>query len=464
MRSVVSPGNVYYGLIEQVRCKAVVIQQCQDSINQQTFYLVAVPADDGDERCQQIRDPEGIIMYVKVLAVPRMNMPRTPRAGMNYRDWGERTPSVAALTELLKNPEALPARVNNESNQVEVMLSETETGEPPLDQQYETNLELTRLFAPVSRENDGMSANRVSETNTANDAREEANPDVSAAILDALSKLNARMERLESPPPLRDTQQVPRQNTGGAFDDLEEELDRATNAVPSRVRSSVPAPPQPLTRAQTPPVASSLDPAMVEWMKSISEAVVSRQSTVSASQAQLFKLHGAKGRVAQDELNRNFDRDPGAVIEMFETAVVRRAGGHHRPGVGGSGGVAATDVLLDAWRQTVPAREAHSTARIGEAVIDAYCAIRRGDPARGAARLALLIGAMEQSVLDNYRWHPRASTMTGMPPLPLQLYQTLPAEAKKGQDSNGKKLGEMAQLCDPVRSTTALAVYKDTEA
>ena len=40
MRSVFSPGNVYYGLFEQVRCKAVFIQQCQDSINKQTFYLV----------------------------------------------------------------------------------------------------------------------------------------------------------------------------------------------------------------------------------------------------------------------------------------------------------------------------------------------------------------------------------------------------------------------------------------
>ena len=369
--------------------------------------------------------------------------------------------------DLLKTPEALPARVN-ESNVVEVLLSETESPEPPLDAQYETNLELVRLFAPIQTESNDNRANLPQQT-------PEIPSNVGSAILDAVNKLSARVERLESPGPVQEMQRVPHRASGtvhrnpayaGAFGDcdLEAELERAKDAAPLRHPSNTITPPPPAIAQPTIAVASSLDPALVDWMKSISEAVVHRQGAVSASQAQLFKLHGAKGRVAQDQLNRDFNSNPQGVVEGFEEAVLRRAGAHDRVGAGGSAGAAAADVLLDTWRDTVPAREAQSTARIGEAVIDAYCAIRRGDPMRGAARLALLIGAMEQCNLDTYRWHPRASTMTGMPPLPMQRYQALPAEAKKGQDAGAKKLGEMAQLCDPVRATTALAVHKDAEA
>ena len=464
-------GNIYYGTFDSQKCKAIFIHQCpaqKDKDGQdQKIYLVAVPSQEGEERAQAIRDPDGVTLYVKVLAVPRLTFPRTASAGTIYRDWGDRVPTVSSLMDLLKTPEALPARVN-ESNVVEVLLSETESPEPPLDAQYETNLELVRLFAPIQTESNDNRANLPQQT-------PEIPSNVGSAILDAVNKLSARVERLESPRPVQEMQRVPHRASGtvhrnpayaGAFGDcdLEAELERAKDAAPLRHPSNTITPPPPAIAQPTIAAASSLDPALVDWMKSISEAVVHRQGAMSASQAQLFKLHGAKGRVAQDQLNRDFNSNPQGVVEGFEEAVLRRAGAHDRVGAGGSAGAAAADVLLDTWRDTVPAREAQSTARIGEAVIDAYCAIRRGDPMRGAARLALLIGAMEQCTLDNYRWHPRASTMTGMPPLPMQRYQALPAEAKKGQDAGAKKLGEMAQLCDPVRATTALAVHKDAEA
>ena len=470
-------GNVYYAIIEGKRCKCIFIRQCEDHIQNQTFYLLAIPAKKEEERAIEVRDAEGIIFCVKVVAGPKLTFPKTPKAGQQYQDRGERIPPTDSLLELMNQPEALPPRVNAE-NVVELVLSEAEQDEPALDQEHEANFEVMRLFAAVPPKNNANAAN--SEQNSAqepNNANGVGNPSNSVSndaasqlILSALTTITSRLDSLESRNPL-----VPPQASGtvhrnpayaGAFGDcdLEAELERAKDAAPLRHPSNTITPPPPAIAQPTIAAASSLDPALVDWMKSISEAVVHRQGAMSASQAQLFKLHGAKGRVAQDQLNRDFNSNPQGVVEGFEEAVLRRAGAHDRVGAGGSAGAAAADVLLDTWRDTVPAREAQSTARIGEAVIDAYCAIRRGDPMRGAARLALLIGAMEQCTLDNYRWHPRASTMTGMPPLPMQRYQALPAEAKKGQDAGAKKLGEMAQLCDPVRATTALAVHKDAEA
>ena len=109
----------------------------------------------------------------------------------------------------------------------------------------------------------------------------------------------------------------------------------------------------------------------------------------------------------------------------------------------------------------MPARDHATLARVGEAVIDAYRSIREGRPMRGAARLALLIGAMEQACLDAGRWAPRAQHLSGMPPVPLQVYTALPAEEKKAQDKDPSKLGAVARLADPMRATTALAVFKD---
>jgi len=94
-------------------------------------------------------------------------------------------------------------------------------------------------------------------------------------------------------------------------------------------------------------------------------------------------------------------------------------------------------------------------ARVGEAVTDAYHYLREGQVEHGTARLALLIGALEQHVLDDAKWTYRAESLLGMAPVPSQRYQSF-EKPQKG------KLGGMAQLADPMRASTALAVYRDT--
>ena len=74
------------------------------------------------------------------------------------------------------------------------------------------------------------------------------------------------------------------------------------------------------------------------------------------------------------------------------------------------------------------------------------------------ARLALLLAAMEQSVLDEGKWNLRAATLLGLPPAPIQNYRAPTAEQKP---SGENKLGPLAQFSPADRSTTALAVYRD---
>ena len=115
----------------------------------------------------------------------------------------------------------------------------------------------------------------------------------------------------------------------------------------------------------------------------------------------------------------------------------------------------APTLLLNTWRETVPTRDNLLVARVGEGIIDAYRYLRRGEVAHGTARLALLLGALEQHVLDDNRWAPRAQALLGLPPVPIHMYQ-------KNTPPGKGKLGPLAQLADPVRTTTANGVYKDT--
>ena len=164
-----------------------------------------------------------------------------------------------------------------------------------------------------------------------------------------------------------------------------------------------------------------------------------------------FKLLGAQGRVQQDALNKAFNDDPAAVVREFEAAVKSLAAiDPHEPLTG--------HIIQETWRNHVPAKDHAQIVRTSEAVLDAYLALRQGNVARGMARLALLLAAMEQSVLDQGKWDLRAETLLGLPRAPLHSYRAPTAEQKP---SGENKLGPLAQFCSADRSTTALAVYRD---
>ena len=174
-------------------------------------------------------------------------------------------------------------------------------------------------------------------------------------------------------------------------------------------------------------------------------------SQPSHSTVPKFKLTGAQGRVQQDALNKAFNEDPAAVVREFEAAVASLAALDPSEQLTGH-------IIQETWRDNVPAKEHAQIVRTSEAVLDAYLALRQGNVARGMARLALLLAAMEQSVLDEGKWNLRAGTLLGMPPAPVHNYRTATAEQKP---SGSNKLGPLAQFCSADRSTTALAVYRD---
>ena len=175
--------------------------------------------------------------------------------------------------------------------------------------------------------------------------------------------------------------------------------------------------------------------------------------------SQLFKLEGARGRVAQDELNAEFESDPAAVVAQFEAAVKRLKTPDNMEAV------LPSQSIVDAWREHVPAREHALVMRVSEAILNAYCALRAGNIDKGKARLVLLLAALEQHTLDGGKWAYRAEHLLGMPPAPQHLYHTPPAETKPKAEKEGKPaLGPLAKFCAPERSTTALGVFKENTA
>ncbi len=171
--------------------------------------------------------------------------------------------------------------------------------------------------------------------------------------------------------------------------------------------------------------------------------------------SQLFKLDGARGRVAQDQLNLDFERDPARVVREFEEAVRRLKAPEDT-----AAPLPATSIV-EAWREHVPAKEHALAARVSEAILNAYCALRAGQTAKGMGRLALLLAALEQHVLDGGKWTHRAESILGMPPAPLHLYHAPTADSKPKAEGGKPGLGPLAQFCSPQRATTALAVFKE---
>ena len=87
-----------------------------------------------------------------------------------------------------------------------------------------------------------------------------------------------------------------------------------------------------------------------------------------------------------------------------------------------------------------------------------YHHLRNGRHQLAQARLALLIGGLEQGLKDNGKYERRADTIMSMPPPPLREYEPLGA-AEKEKVKTDKGLGELAQLVGKARVTTARAVY-----
>jgi len=87
--------------------------------------------------------------------------------------------------------------------------------------------------------------------------------------------------------------------------------------------------------------------------------------------------------------------------------------------------------------------------------------LRAGQTTKGMGRLALLLAALEQHVLDGGKWTHRAESILGMPPAPLHLYHAPTADSKPKAEGGKPGLGPLAQFCSPQRATTALAVFKE---
>ena len=107
---------------------------------------------------------------------------------------------------------------------------------------------------------------------------------------------------------------------------------------------------------------------------------MARVSMPKSKRSQLFKLEGARGRVAQDELNADFERDPGAVVAEFQAAV-KRLKMPESPDA-----VLPSPMIVEAWREHVPAKEHHLVIRVSEAILNAYCAFRAGPFSRRGRR------------------------------------------------------------------------------
>ena len=282
------------------------------------------------------------------------------------------------------------------------------------------------------------------------------------AILHAITTQNQRLEALEQGrrAALAGRPAAAAKTVTGTFDDAHlAELSAADRALINELKNARPS--EVFTPSAVEAAAASDSAPALPVDKMLMRATLALEQVAGRNTAPFgqqshstvpkFKLTGAQGRVQQDALNKAFNEDPAAVVREFEAAVASLAALDPSEQLTGH-------IIQETWRNNVPAKEHAQIVRTSEAVLDAYLALRQGNVARGMARLALLLAAMEQSVLDEGKWNLRAGTLLGMPPAPVHNYRTATAEQKP---SGSNKLGPLAQFCSADRSTTALAVYRD---
>jgi hypothetical protein len=171
-------------------------------------------------------------------------------------------------------------------------------------------------------------------------------------------------------------------------------------------------------------------------------------------EAKLFTMEGAKGRLAQDLLEQQLKDHPEQVVADFEAAVRREA-----PPEDPSERDISLGQLQRCWRQTVPSKEHALAVRMAEALLHIYPHLRGGRQTQALARLALVLGALEQGIRDNGNFSKRADTIMCMPPPPLPLYHAHSTEERQQLKEDKKGLGGLARLVGAARATTARAVY-----
>ena len=479
------PGTQYFGNLDGVRTTAILVS-VPDPNDLDPVYLLAVPPPSPDaDRLQQVRDPQHpddmLPVVLKAVSPSGMKgMRRTPPAsGPEPLTWGEdRIPRLDDLVALRENPAALPIDVTGRR----VIVAQAEDLGSEADPQHETELERVNLaerFFPSPQRSGTVSAAVRRVEQGALDRMASALDRLATDQMAARREQRAVIERLSVLEQGSSARAAPPADSGtGVFSigtpqplNSDDQLFLAS-LLDRRPTSAAAAPPT--TTARAPPAYRSSapgsdaaghtgDPAlrMLERTTAALEVLAAgdhgRVGMPKAPASQLFKLDGARGRVAQDLLNSEFERDPTRVVREFEEAVARLKQPEDPQGVLPSASI------MEAWREHVPAREHALVVRVSEAVLSAYTALRSNQVAKGMARLALLLAALEQHTLDGGKWTYRAETLLGMPPAPMHLYHAPSADTKpKPEGKDGKlALGPLAQFCSPQRATTALAVFKE---
>ena len=453
------PGTIYYGLIDRRLTIAVLISRTLNTTTGTHCYLLATP-------CSTVNDPKtqtvrpmghegGERLAVKLVAIRRLNsLRRSPQVLgplQQYATWGgtEAEPVLPILQDLValsKLNEALP--INEEGKGI--LLSEQnpnssdESDSDDSTQAKKDTLAQT-FFQPVQPKEP---------TRKETPAPRAIDDALIGAIREALNPMERRLASLEQQTPRQreDQGRLPLSSELHEKKDVEERFMHRRPAIfPTRTANRR----MPMTTPEADEGSEEMiEPDRIEdaYRRGFEKAarLATNQREPSHAQRSLFRLDGAKGRVAQTELDSLYEEDPEGVVIKFEEQVGRFA--NVMPGATSE----PAAHLLDVWRRTVPARDHVFSARVGEAIIDAYRRLRAGETQHAQARLALLLGALEQSVLDNGRWE-RAEALVGLPPTPINMY----ARLEEPRPKTGK-LGRLGQLADPIRSTTALAVHRDT--
>jgi len=462
----VPAGQSYYGRVNGAWTIAIYLgmKHMQDGSK---IYLLATPADEGEEGVHAVRDAHsGTRLWARVLALPRLNLARSPRSSAPHCEWPQgMSPRLDDLQRLMDDPQAIPWSEVQGTRRV--IMSEAEDGGDEGGEGHENE------DPPAYRALDPTSA---AAPPTDNAALVEALQGVVATIgalgvrMDQMERRSAPVQAMHpqpmgtgvfdrtdtwGPTPAEDTALLSRlqgQRPGGTFP----QAGLGAPSAPPPVHRAVGSGPR---TAPGPQVENGPEALMCRGIVAL-EALA--QKTDMAHHAdpwgqKSFKLNGAQGRLQQDLLNAEFESRPAGVVREFEQCVTRL-----RPL--GPGQTRPSDVdMLGAWREHVPLREHPLALKVGEAVMDAFLAIRRGEVDKGQARLALLMGALEQHTLDNGKWNARAETLLGMCPAPSHLYHVATADQKPSAESTkkGRPLGPLGLFVHPRRATTALAVWKD---
>ena len=200
------------------------------------------------------------------------------------------------------------------------------------------------------------------------------------------------------------------------------------------------------------PAAASLD-VLTDAVAALTHVVTKQQQqqqNTANLPSKLFKLEGAQGQVALDELAEMFAEQPRMAVDEFEAELRRQAGLPQKAAL-------SNDTILNTWRNTAPLKDYNLACTVAEVIMDAYLAGRHGAHDQCLGRLALLLGALEQYGRDGH--FKRAQYITGLPKPPTQLHKAVPPEEKAA----GKhEIGSLALLVGARRKTTATAAYKES--